>query len=552
METASFKTRQHVTVKRAHAVTSSSVKRRAPRAALAGMPLAPFSGLFVTVANLARQPASLSGGKATTEESPRTLLGRFGRAVRLAVLLVPLVLVAAILWVIWTRTGDVPYWDEWEFAGLDHRLWQGTLRFHDIVALHATAHRIILPRLIGLTLSILTNFNRQIAMTFDLGIAIASACLLFWCIRRTLGSLTAALALVVPLSLLFFSLSQFANWFAPFQIQFILTSFGVVCCLSGFVAAPESRRGFALAIVGALIGSSSGLHGVLIWLAFLPGALYAGVRKAVIWIGCAMVVWVLYFQHFPHQPTRLPIGSDVIYTLAYLGGPVEYPDAALALLAGAFSFALLLGNVAAFWWRHRSLRPIAPWLQLSAFVLGCAQATAQGRVFMGPQQALASRYEAFTVLWWIALVVIMVVNMMERLTEHQAPGRRAYASRLAIIGVNLSALLLIVVGLIPVNIAGLRQALLWQDVQRLHQDAIRDYRSASDSCLELYYPWPDDLRQRVRFLEQHRLGIFSSVDRSGQIAASSASVCQKPYHGFIDNAAPLLTGRWVALAEPAN
>jgi hypothetical protein len=82
-------------------------------------------------------------------------------------------------------------------------------------------------------------------------------------------------------------------------------------------------------------------------------------------------------------------------------------------------------------------------------------------------------------------------------------------------------------------VIGLQRALLWQDVQRQNQYAIVDYQTASDSCLELYYPWPDLLRPRVRFLEQQHLAIFSSTALSQHAAVNPSATCQKPYRDFI-------------------
>ena len=484
---------------------------------------------------------------ASAEDYSRTPLRRFWYVARFLVLLVPLVLIIGLLWVIWTRTADVPYWDEWETVLLVQRLHQDTLGLSNIVAFH-NVHRIIIPRLVDLTLIELTHWNRQVEMTFDLSIAIAGAGILFWCVRRTLGSLTAALGLVLPLSLLFFSFSQFGDWFAPFQVQFIVTSFGVVCCVRGFFTTPVSRKGFALAISGALIGSMSGLHGLLTWIAFLPGALHSGVRKTTVWISCGVVVWILYFQNFPQGPTGIPVLLDIVYSLAYLGAPVGYPNSELAAAVGFLSILLLLGNMLFYWRRHKSLWHIAPWLQLALFVLGCTQATAEGRSFSGPLQALSSRYEAFSALWWIALLVIIGLNVKEFIQDRDLSRRRGYIARAGTLGINLAALLLITTALVPVNLVGLQQALLWQDVQQQNQGYIVDYQNAPDSCLELYYPWPALLRPRVQFLSQQRLGIFSSHNLSRRVVISPTANCRKPYH-FIDdvggggwNVIPLETG----------
>jgi hypothetical protein len=430
----------------------------------------------------------------------------------------------------------VPYWDEWETVLLVQHVDQGTLRLSDVVALHGV-HRIIIPRLVDLTLIELTHWNRQVEMTFDLSIAIVGACILFWCIRRTLGSLTATLGLLLPLSLLFFSFSQFGDWFAPFQIAFVMTSFGVVCCLKGFLTTPISRRGLALAIAGALIASLSSLPGLLTWIAFLPGALHSGVRKTGVWISCAVAVWILYFQNFPNSPTRISILLDVAYSLTYLGAPVGYPNPDLAAAIGYLSILLFLGNILVYWRRHQSLWRIVPWLQLALFVLGCTQATAEGRSPGGPLQALSSRYEAFSVLWWIALLVIMGLNIKELIENPAIAGRHRYAARVGTLGINLAGLLLITAALVPVNVVGLQQALLWQDVQRQNQAYIVDFQNAPNSCLELYYPWPALLRPRARFLSQQRLGIFSSNNLSGYLVSSPTATCRKPYR-FIDDVGP--------------
>lgn len=519
--------------RQARSIESGTASRRMPHVVMSGRPLAIVAGLG---AALARRPSAFFREDSASEEHPRTPAQRFWHAARFLSLLVPAVLLIGLLWVIWTRTANVPYWDEWETVLLDQQFKQGTLSFHDIIMLHATAHRIIIPRLIDLVLINLTNYNRQIEMTFSLVIAVASACILFWCARRTLGSLTATLALLAPLSLVFFSFGQFADWFAPFQVQFIVTVFGIACCVRGFAKTPVSRKGFALALAGALIGSFSGLHGVLTWIAFLPGAVHAGVRKAATWIGCAVAVWFLYFQHFPHQLRRISIRADITYSLTYLGGPVGYPQPSLALIAGIASVLALVGSVWLYWMRHRSLWHIAPWLQLALFVLGCTQATAEGRVTGGAESALASRYEAFSALWWIALMVIMGLNIKELLPYLRLPGRHQLMIRLSIVGAHLAVLLLITIGLLSVNVIGLQRALLWQDVQRQNQYAIVDYQTASDSCLELYYPWPDLLRPRVRFLEQQHLAIFSSTALSQHAAANPSATCQKPYRDFIADA----------------
>ena len=236
-----------------------------------------------------------------------------------------------------------------------------------------------------------------------------------------------------------------------------------------------------------------------------------------------------YFQNFPYSPSGLPILPDIVYALIYLGAPVGYPHLELAAWIGYLSVVLLVGNVVVYWWRHKSLLSIAPWLQLAVFVLGCTQATEQGRLYWGIQQALSSRYEVFSSLWWTALLVIMSLNIKELWLARGFPRLQARKIRRSVLGVNLAAVLLTTVALVPVNVVGLQYGVLFQDVQRQNQDAIVSYRQAPLSCLNLYYPWTDLLRQRSQFLEQARLGVFYSSKLPKPATGRTMAACQKPY-----------------------
>ena len=94
----------------------------------------------------------------------------------------------------------------------------------------------------------------------------------------------------------------------------------------------------------------------------------------------------------------------------------------------------------------------------------------------------------------------------------------------------------IAVCLIFANIAGLRDALIWQDAQRSAETRVRDYAAAPDSCLLLYNPTPAAIRPLLAFLASEHLAIFA-WDESANASVPSTSVvrqCDKPYH-FIDD-----------------
>jgi hypothetical protein len=467
------------------------------------------------------------------------------RTLAYIVLLVPLVQVGVMQWLIWGHSANVPYWDEWETVILLMHVHQGTLSWYDIWHPHANAHRILLPRLIDIMLAELTGFNRQLEMVFDIGVALAGGWLLWRAADRTLTSRRLALALVVPLSLVYLSLGQFANWFAPFQIQFILAVFGTACCVWALAREDVTYRYLAVAILGAGIATLSSLHGLLVWVAFaLVVLVRASITKAVIWVGCGALAWVVYFRHYPTHQVQLPLGTDMLYSLTYLGAPIGYPNPTLALIIGYVSLLLLAGNIVVYWRSGGDLRRLLPWLGLAFFVLLCTQATAVGRLDGGIDRAVVSRYQAYSGLWWIALIVIAAATVQQVV---KARGERTPAShislaprvKLGIVGCNVAALGLMIAGILNTNVVGTRDALIWLDAQRSHQHYVVNYDSAPLQCLAWYYLPPDELPARAAFLESQYMGVWGlpGVQRvpAAQAPKESGSDCAvKPYSGFID------------------
>jgi hypothetical protein len=461
-------------------------------------------------------------------------------ALRWLVFAVPLAQVVWLLWVIWTRTANVPYWDEWATAVLVQHAQQGTLSLHELLAFHGP-HRIVLPRLVNLTVIDLTQWNRQVEMMVNVAVGICSALLLWYAMRRSFRSLNLALALVVPLSLLVLSFSQFGNWFAPFQIQFILGVLGTCMCLFAFTKEQMRNRDFAVAMLGSTIATLSTLQGLLPWVTFFPLVFRLGYRKTLIWVGYAGLLWVAYLHDFPSQPHNLVLRDDVKYTLAFLAAPITYQSYKLGYLVALASVAVLFANMFVYWRVHNNLRRIEPWLALAFFVVLCAQATALGRIGGGPLQATVSRYQAFSALWWVALFVVSALNMQAVLNFPAARLRAILPiDRRAIIAANVAAILLASAATIPVNTTGVRAALTWQDDQRRFQSWVVNYKVAPDACLQLYNPWPDRLRASAPFLEQEHLAIFAQPGIKPGLGAYAVgdlaqAKCYRDYGQYIDD-----------------
>ncbi len=434
---------------------------------------------------------------------------------RWLLLLVPVVQIALLLWLIWNRTLDVPVNDEWSTVELVWRANHGVLRWTDFWEVW-NDHRLVLPRLIDLILIKLTRWNPQVEMTFDLGIAIASASLLFHCVRRTFGSINAALALTLPVSLLFFSFSQLEDWLVPFQIPFFLTTLGVALCTWALTTQGVGPGAFSIAVLGALIASLSVANGLFTWVAFLPVLWLAGYRNSryfAIWGAAALAIIIPYSIGFPSTPHTIDVFASLHFALVFLGAPVGYPDLARAQAFGAISILLMAVSLLVYWLRTRDLRAIAGWLGLALFALACMASGAwvRGPVY-GIEQAITSRYHMFSDLWWVALTVITALNVSHAIKSIQnRPHHGTHITEMCLAGAGLVALLLLCVFMAQINRTSFAVSTRVFDMRRANEGCILNYREASDDCLRLFllnrYE-PAFVRTLVADLDQHHLSIF--------------------------------------------
>jgi hypothetical protein len=453
-------------------------------------------------------------------------------------LAVPVVQLALLLLAIWTRTAAVPYWDEWATVDLVSGALGGRLTWATLWYPHAYAHRIVLPRLLDLAVIVLTGWNRQVELTVDLAIAAATLVLILATARRTLDRKVWRW-LVPVLSLLLLSGGAYANWFAPFQVQYLACVAGSALCLHALArpAGSVRVRHLLLAGAGALVATLSSLHGLCAWPAFAPAVWASGSTprqrrvRTLVWSLTGAGAWTLYLLDFPFGAGGSPTGGlqglmlarqALRYLLVWLGAPLGYPDALHAALWGLASvcLALIIGWAL---YRYRPLVPgLAGWIGLVLFAGGSALATLAGRLSAGPGEALFSRYQAFSVLWWVGLLVLAAAAL-----QPVRIGR--WVRRTAV--VPCAALL---VALLTVNVAGWHDGLVWQDTQRANQGWIGRAAAGATvpaSCLALYYPDPVVLHRLVLSLRAQRLGLFASTPFP---PPPTGHLCAKPYAGYLD------------------
>lgn len=440
---------------------------------------------------------------------------------------IPLAQIVALLIAIWRQTPRVPWGDEWNLALLLRRQDAGTLSIADFWALHNRTHRIVWPRIADLMLVDVSHWNRQIMMTVDLGVAVAAGGLLLACMFSTIRSRRMALALLIPLSLLYFSFAQYENWFFPWQLTFMGTILGVCCCMYGFQYGFQRRaeddrqgrraaswQGFALALFGAVIASLASFGGLCVWPAFLPSAVRSGRVRAGMWVAVALLIGVPYVMGIPHESLTSPLHLAAFFVAA-LGAPVASLNLTEARLFGALGLVALGLALYAASRLSGELRRLEVWIELAAYSILATAVTALGRARYGNGLALLSRYQEFSQLWWIALAVIGAVVIGRIVTDMRRDGVSRILPdprhvRWAVAG--SIALLLICTGAgIASDVAGARAADEWLGSMRAQQSCMLQTPSPTSECFQLYIlegqiPLSD--QQLVAYLRTHHLALF--------------------------------------------
>lgn len=442
---------------------------------------------------------------------PRKRSWAWPRVCGAALLLTLLAQLVALLWLIWHDTPRVPILDEWEMANFLELADQDRL---DVFVFWGfqNEHRIFLPRLILYALINLTGWQRQIIMTVNLGIAVITAAFVCAAARRTLGTRT-FIAIAVPLLLLLFSFAQYENWLFAFQTNFLLAACGIACCLYGVTPPtpeyPPGRSRFALALGGAVIASLSTLGGLLVWPTFFPAIWRFGRWRAAIWCASAAVIIIPYFIGFPRGATPVARSGEFLgYALVYLGAPLGFPTVGLALTYGLFGLLLMIGILIVLWRLAVSLPTLLPCLALSLYALAGAALTTYGRAALGFEQAITSRYQIFSSLWWISLLMIGTVLVVRVRQQHTKAATSSGSAWRATASITVLVAALVFAGLLRANILGFAEAQDWQKEQITHEECAFQYDTASDACLRYFYVSAPIARIHLAFLEQHQFSIF--------------------------------------------
>jgi hypothetical protein len=357
----------------------------------------------------------------------------------------PPLLIAFLLVCYWV---NVPLFDEWISPGslFKEVFVNGHFRWSDLIVQHNES-RLVVFRLLSLGLARIAGWDTRIpmALTWLLGVAILFA--FSRLLRATLPSTTARALLLFVFSALLFSTNQWENWLWAIQIIVFIPPL----CLTSCLLIQRSNLAFRSKIMFcaglALISTFSYANGMVCWILGFPwqnlidsqehfaNRARVSRKTRVVWsiTYCVFAILTLwrYFHHYV-KPSHHPSLAYVLdhpregphYLLTWLGSSFAHGTAlaptSQALLFGClFVFLFLVGLFML--WRGRALlltadrwRAVYPWFVLASYGLFCGLVTTAGRLGIGVEQALASRYIAFSCYAWIGLLATLAILQQQK------------------------------------------------------------------------------------------------------------------------------------------
>lgn len=427
--------------------------------------------------------------------------------------LIPLARVAAY---VNSKGRNVPFWDQWESSvDIALRAVEGQLTVTDLNRQY-NEHRFPLSNLVTAILARSTGWNLRLEMYLSVAIACLTLLLLLSMLHR--DSVCAVPIAAVPFSALMFSLAQYFNWLVGFQTESYFVNLFSIGVIWIFRCRPV---GWAALFVASMLGVAATFSqgaGVVIWPVALLQLCAGGYWRAsfvIVWNLVAAATIGLFFwgYSFPARPP-VAVAEWIRYTLTFLGNPfvpeVQGADG-IARVFAVVGGVLFLANVAALRVMGRPLAAVAHWVSVAGLSLGAAVLAAPLRCSFGVTSALTSRYVTHSTLFWVALVAVVSVVIVDVL---RADVRRRWVSMVA--GCTVGLLAVLSVCWAKVDRRG-HAATVVSDKQA---QCLLQYPTSRDAvCLRGIHPafepgftddqYRDEILRRVDALYAHRLAIFS-------------------------------------------
>ena len=356
---------------------------------------------------------------AAAQRAPRLLF-----ALAFALAAIPAVYIALLV----RRFGvDVPLWDDWDMVPMIAHAHTGELSFAELFAQQLEA-RTLLPKLLFILMTFTGRYDARDAMMLSVVFCCLSAIGIFLLLRRSAVSPVATTICFLLIVLSVFSPAQEELWLLASGFPSFMPALFILAALLLLQTKISTGAKFCACAALAVASAFTLAHGLLAFgLTFPVFLLWENVSRWPRWLGAWCVLGALcaiaYFwgytkpKEVPDFAPDVPFVAYVQYSLAFLGGGLAYglrARLAQVPLTAATTFGVLLlvlfsaaATYALARWRDRHFRRrVLPWFALGCYSIACSIPAALGRVGLGVQQALDSRYVTFSLYLTAALIAL--------------------------------------------------------------------------------------------------------------------------------------------------
>ncbi len=344
------------------------------------------------------------------------------------------------------------YYDQWSDVQIIAHWYSGNLTLSDLWAQHGE-NRILFPNLVVLLLARTVHFNTVVEVYVSgVLMTFSTAAILF---AHKLRSPSIDWLWYVPIAALMMSLVQYVQMLWGFQLAWYMVYFSLALSLFLLDRPRLTWIALSIALVVATVGSYSSIQGLLIWPIglLLMYQRNRSPRMSVIWLGCGVIVGIVYFYNLSLQQGASfyalthPIVAAKFYFLLLgdvfgFGVPPTPNAGTYAIMAlGVVIFLVACWVIIAFG-SHRDETSGAPLgVAITAYGLLFALLATSERASEGLDSAGSSHYTTFTLLvivgcgltllsvwepldervrrWWAKVVVFEYVPKAESDEAHR-------------------------------------------------------------------------------------------------------------------------------------
>jgi len=334
-------------------------------------------------------------------------------------------------------TTNMPYLDSWSTVALVSSAVDGHLTLGDLWAQHLD-NRMFVANLAFVGIGVATRENLQFVVGVSTVVFVGSFLILLRLLRSYLDRTLTPL-LVLSMGLVWFSIADWQNAVAPFELAWYMIVLFLVLMLYLLLVARRTMWTVALAVLVAVAASYSSLQGLLLWPVGLvcilwtsprrPGNWTRSVRQVTAaWAGAAVATIAVYFIGYqsnpPNQGNLFPTkvlgisgstasanfvvhhpGTVVRFFFVLIGNVIPIGSLWVRDLFGVVIFGAAIYVVVQSW-RHRREGAVIGSLPATLIVFGLLFDIfiTAGRAAINIDESLLSHYTMGNVLLLVALL----------------------------------------------------------------------------------------------------------------------------------------------------